>query len=169
MANILIDGYNLIGVAHRDFEKARNELIQRLNRYSNLTGHSVTVVFDGWKNGQAAETKIRMGGITVVYSSLGEKADSVIKRMLSSPTKKWIAVSSDREIYNFAEKNDCVALKRDEFEAKLEAGIYEGGINSAYGFSKDDGDSYPTGAGKKGNPKKLSKRDKKKMEAMKKL
>ena len=57
MADILIDGYNLIGIAHRNFEQARNELISQLNRYASLKRHSITVVFDGWKNGQAAETR----------------------------------------------------------------------------------------------------------------
>jgi predicted RNA-binding protein with PIN domain len=59
MANILIDGYNLIGIAHRDFEKARQDIVLQLDRYAGLKRHSITVVFDGWKNGQAAETKIR--------------------------------------------------------------------------------------------------------------
>jgi hypothetical protein len=169
MANILIDGYNLIGVAHRDFEKARNDLLQRINRYADLTGHSVTVVFDGWKNGQAAETKTRIGGVTVIYSSLGEKADDVIKRMLSSSAKQWIAVSSDREIYKFAEKKDCVALLRDEFEARLDASLDAGSRNSMETFSEDDDDFDLTRTGKKGNPRKLSKKNKKKIETMKKL
>ena len=169
MANLLIDGYNLMGVAHRDFEKARHDLVQKLGRYANLKGHSVTVVFDGWKNGQATETETRIGGIAVIYSSLGEKADIVIKRMLSASTKQWIAISSDREIYNFAEKNNCVALMSDEFAAKLDAAFCVGGGPNAEDFSEDDGDFDPARTGKKGNPRKLSRKDKKKLEAMRKL
>jgi predicted RNA-binding protein with PIN domain len=53
MAFLLIDGYNLIGTAHRDLEKARNNLVSKLSKYSAQNGHDITVVFDGWKDGQA--------------------------------------------------------------------------------------------------------------------
>ncbi len=61
MANILIDGYNLIGIAHKDLEKARQELIQKLHGYAKTKGHDITLVFDGWKNGQLKETITRLG------------------------------------------------------------------------------------------------------------
>jgi predicted RNA-binding protein with PIN domain len=177
MANILIDGYNLIGIAHRDFEKARQDVILQLDRYAGLKRHSITVVFDGWKNGQAAETKMRRGDVTVIYSSLGEKADDVIKNMLSSATKSWIVVSSDREVYDFARKKYLVALKADEFAVKLataladwgkgkKGNLYDG-YDDEYEDGDDDGDSQRTG--KKGNPNKLSREDKRKIEALKKL
>ncbi len=59
MAFILIDGYNLIGIAHDNLEKARNDLIQKLRGYSKIKGHHITLVFDGWKNGQKNETEIK--------------------------------------------------------------------------------------------------------------
>jgi predicted RNA-binding protein with PIN domain len=167
MANILIDGYNLIGIAHRDFEKARQDLIVQLDRYASMKMHSITVVFDGWKNGQAAETKKRLGDVTVIYSSLGEKADSVIKNMLSSATKPWIVVSSDREIYDFARKKYFVALKADEFAGKLSSALVAGDTEEKP-YDEDE-DFDPKRAGKKGNPNKLSKEDKRRIEALKKL
>jgi len=173
MANILIDGYNLIGIGHRDFEKARNDLILQLDRYASRKMHRITVVFDGWRNGQGMETKKRMGEITVIYSSLGEKADNVIKDMLSSATKPWVVVSSDREIYEFARKKYLVALKADEFAAKLFSALNtreNGQVNKSDWEGKDDDEDFaPPSAGKKGNPKKLSKEDKQKIEALKKL
>ncbi len=169
MANILIDGYNLIGIAHRNFEKARNDLILQLDRYASMKMHSITVVFDGWKNGQSSETTKRMGNITVIYSSLGEKADNVIKNMLSSATKPWIVVSSDREIYEFARKKYLVALKADEFEGKLCSALDASENDKEEKQCEDDKDFDPQPAGKKGNPKKLSKEDKRRIEALKKL
>jgi predicted RNA-binding protein with PIN domain len=177
MANILIDGYNLIGIAHRDFEKARQDIVLQLDRYAGLKRHSITVVFDGWKNGQAAETKMRRGDVTVIYSSLGEKADSVIKNMLSSATKPWIVVSSDREIYEFARKKYLVALKADEFSGKLAAALtacVKGKKENLYDsdeeeYEDEDEGGDPQRAGKKGNPNKLSKEDKRRIEALKKL
>jgi hypothetical protein len=173
MTNILIDGYNLIGIAHRDFEKARQDIILQLDRYAGLKRHSITVIFDGWKNGQAAEIIMRRGDVTVIYSSLGEKADSVIKNMLSSATKPWIVVSSDREIYEFARKKYFVALKADEFAAKLASALATWGDcreeKPGDDYGDDDEDFDPQRSGKKGNPNKLSKEDKRKIEALKKL
>src|SRR3972149_6056353 len=126
MANILIDGYNLIGLAHKNLEKARHELIQRLREYAVIKGHDITVVFDGWKGGQPSETHEKCHGINVIYSRLGEKADQVINKLLSAPTKSWIVVSSDREIYNFAEHRTIVAITKDEFEAKLDGAAITG-------------------------------------------
>ncbi|HDK16982.1 MAG TPA: NYN domain-containing protein, partial [Nitrospirae bacterium] len=71
MAYLLIDGYNLIGTAHHDLEAARNDLVEKLCRYSGLRGHDITVVFDGWKNGLPVENSHRIGRTTVIYSKLG--------------------------------------------------------------------------------------------------
>ena len=119
MANILIDGYNLIGIAHKDLEKARQDLIQKLHGYAKTKGHDITLVFDGWKNGQHKETITKLGWLKIIYSKLGENADSVIKKILSSATKQWIVVSSDREISDFADSKNFTAVASDEFEGKL--------------------------------------------------
>lgn len=171
MANILIDGYNLIGLAHRNLEKARHDLIQQLSRYAKLKGHSITVVFDGWKEGPARETRTKMGAVTVIYSGLGEKADDVIKHMLSSDTKPWITVSTDREIAAFAEKKKLAALRGDEFERKLSAALEADRPpeEEAEAFAKDDENLDLKPECQKGNPKKRSKKDKKKIEALQKL
>ncbi|MBI4654540.1 MAG: NYN domain-containing protein [Nitrospirae bacterium] len=119
MAYILIDGYNLIGIAHNNLENARNNLIEQLQRYSELKGHGVTVVFDGWKSGQLNETKTRIGNVNIIFSRLGEKADILIKRILSEKQGQWIAVSSDREIADFANKKGFASITAEEFERKL--------------------------------------------------
>ncbi|MBI4697499.1 MAG: hypothetical protein HY758_00905 [Nitrospirae bacterium] len=36
MSHILIGGYNLIGIAHKSPEKARNDIIKALSEYSKL-------------------------------------------------------------------------------------------------------------------------------------
>jgi len=168
MANILIDGYNLIGIAHKDLEKARQELIQRLHGYAKTTGHDITIVFDGWKNGQLKETITKLGWLTIIYSKLGENADSVIKKILSSATKQWIVVSSDREISDFAERKDFAAVSADEFKGKLYSTGEHNKTEEASAYDKDeDIDLMP--ARQKGNPRKLSKKEKKKIEALRSL
>lgn len=172
MAYILIDGYNLIGIAHKNLEKARNNLIEKLCEYSELKGHNITVVFDGWKKGQATETKLRIGDVNIIYSKLGEKADFVIKKLLFETTKSWIVVSSDREISDFATKKDFVSLTASEFEDRLYSGLYitrQEGAEDSLKYDKDDEDIDIMPARQKGNPWKPSKKQKRKIRALKKL
>jgi predicted RNA-binding protein with PIN domain len=170
MAFLLIDGYNLIGTAHRDLEKARNNLVSKLSKYSAQNGHDITVVFDGWKDGQARETRLRTGNITIIYSRIAENADTVIKRILSEGRRSWIVVSSDREISDFAYGRDCVPVTAQEFEKKLFSGISDTGEGELERFIEDDDeDAYKSKNPYKGSPKKLSKKAKKKLRALEKL
>ncbi len=166
MAYILIDGYNLIGIAHNSLEKARNDIVEKLCRYSSLKEHDVTIVFDGWKTGQATETKLRISNINIIYSKLGEKADFVIKKLISETTKSWIVVSSDREISSFANRKELVSLKSDEFERKLYSALYSVDEGEIEDYDEDD-DLMPVR--QKGNPRKMSKKQKKKIRALEKL
>ncbi len=166
MAFIIIDGYNLIGIAHNSLEKARNDIVEKLCQYSSLKEHDVTIVFDGWKTGQATETKLRISNINIIYSRLGEKADFVIKKLISETTKSWIVVSSDREISSFANRKELVSLKSDEFERKLYSALYSVEEGEIEDYSEDD-DLMPVR--QKGNPRKMSKKQKKKIRALEKL
>ncbi|MBI4686596.1 MAG: NYN domain-containing protein [Nitrospirae bacterium] len=165
MAYILIDGYNLIGTAHRSLESARNDLIQRLQAYASLKGHDITLVFDGHKSGQLNETRIKGGLITVIFSRLGENADSVIKKMLSASARHWIVVSSDREIADFAERKGFASIASGDFERRLYSLHAE--ETEPEDTGKDDDIEAPVR--QKGNPRMLSKRQKEKLRALKKL
>ena len=166
MAYIVIDGYNLIGIGHGNLEKARKELIDHLQEYSKIKEHDITLVFDGWKNGQKDQTRTKAARLTVIYSRLGETADVAIRKMLTPDAKHWIVVSSDREIYDYAARKDFAAITSDEFENKLFRALQEtdGAIPDMY-----DEDDYDSPARFKGNPRKLSKRDRKNQQALKKL
>jgi predicted RNA-binding protein with PIN domain len=167
---ILIDGYNLIGTAHRDLEKARKDLIERLGRYSSRKGHNITLVFDGWKDGQGVETKYRTNNIKVIYSRIGENADSVIKKILRQGKQPWIVISTDREISDFAYGRNCVSVTSDEFEKKLIDSLSDSEKRVPAGsFKSDDEDDYGTAPRHKGNPKMVSKRLKNKLRALAKL
>ncbi len=166
MAYIIIDGYNLIGIAHKNLQKARDDIIVKLSKYSELIGHNITIVFDGWKSGQAAETKLRISNINIIYSRLGEKADFVIKKLISETTKSWIVVSSDREISSFANRKELVSLTADEFERKLYSALYSVEEGEIEDYDEND-DLMPVR--QKGNPRKMSKKQKKKLRALEKL
>jgi predicted RNA-binding protein with PIN domain len=170
MVYILIDGYNLIGIAHGNLEKERNDIIEKLSRYSSVKGHNITLVFDGWKGGQLTETKQNIKNITVIYSRAGEKADTVIKRFVKEDKRPWIVVSSDREISDFAYKKDCLPVTSDEFEDKLISCLRLSGSEGTGEYREDmeeELDRIPVLS--RGNPRKLSRKQKKRLQALDKL
>lgn len=115
MSRLLIDGYNLIGILHRDLKKARQELIEELIRYRQKKGHDITVVFDGYKEGPGKETVEYSGGIRIIYSGANEKADDVIKRIVKTEKSSWIVITSDRDIEKAAWKENCVVVDSSVF------------------------------------------------------
>jgi predicted RNA-binding protein with PIN domain len=168
MAHILIDGYNFIGTAHGNLEKARTDFIKQLQEYSRIKKHHITVVFDGWKDGKKDETQSRSRNLTVIYSRLGEKADDVIRKMTSSGAKSWIVVSSDREVSEYALNKEHAAIGSHDFERKLYAVLEGSDIEEADNISQYEDDDKLPGI-KKGNPRTLSKRDRKRLQALRKL
>ena len=177
MADILIDGYNLIGIGHGNLENARSDIINKLQKYSIIKKHNITLVFDGWKSGRKDQTRVKNRHVTVIYSRLGETADTVIKKILSVSVKPWIVISSDREVSDFAANKDFAAVTSEEFEEKLYSALQINQEDFTYDDSsykdelikyyEDQFESPP--APIKGNPRKLSKKQKKKLQALKKL
>jgi predicted RNA-binding protein with PIN domain len=155
ISSIIIDGYNLIGIQHKDLEKQRNKLIEALIEYHKRKDHDITVVFDGWKTGGAQENKSSIGGIKVIYSRLGEKADSVIRRIISSERHGRIVVTSDRDIAVHAWASGSVPISSENFMHAIERmqtekrNIYEEEYDEEY-----------VQTSRKGNPRKLSKKEK---------
>lgn len=115
MGNILIDGYNLIGVFHKDLKRARERLIESLIAYRKQKAHNITIVFDGYKQGLGKESSEIIGGIRVIYSGLGERADDVIKRILREEKKFWIVITSDKEIEREVWRQNCISIDSSIF------------------------------------------------------
>ena len=128
-------------------------LIDSLIGYRKRTGHTITVVFDGWKTGQGQESRSVLGGVKLVYSRLAEKADDVIKRIISSERKEYIVVSSDRAIADYAWSSGCIPVPSHEFMDALERDRHHSAGKEEYD------DEYPEQR-RKGNPRRLSKKEK---------
>lgn len=96
-------------------EKAREEFVTFLVRYREMKNHDITVVFDGHKSGSSGENASVRGGVRVIYSRLGERADDVIKRMISKERKEWIVVTSDRDIANHAWAVNSIPVPSEKF------------------------------------------------------
>lgn len=173
--HIIVDGYNLIRQSDtfrhfemKSLEQGRNALIRSLARYRKLKGHRITVVFDGWEGGSPREERDRAGGVEIIYSSLGEKADEVIKRLLGQGIEENLVVTSDREIATFAARRGRTAITSAAFDALLQQSAPESPAADPFG-GKDFDDDDRTGMKRKGPSRRLSKQKRAALVRLKKL
>jgi len=162
--DIIIDGYNLIGSQtglSGNLEGKRSWLVQQLVNYQRRKGYRVTIVFDGWRSGGLDEAKEKSDEVSIVYSRLGEKADNVVIRLARQTGSGCVVVTSDNEVRNAVERFGAVALYAAEFSAMLR--------DVAFSFDADDPEDSERAAPKKGNPKRLSKKERKRREKLHKL
>ena len=161
---IIIDGYNVIGSdtgLTGNLEHKRNSLVQQLASYRKNKGHGVTVVFDGWRSGSIDEVQQKRDGICIVYSRLGEKADSVIVRLARKQGAGCVVVTSDREVRSAVERFGAVALYAGEIWSRCCA------IAVSPSMTKNLIISQQTP--KSGNPRRLSKKERRRREKLNKL
>ena len=162
---IIVDGYNLIGNDRGltgNLEHKRNWLVQQLANYHRIKGHAVTVVFDGWRFGSSDEVEQKRDGISVVFSRLGEPADSVIVRRARKQSAGCVVVTSDREVRNAVERFGTVALHAGEFGEMLR------NLTESLNDPEPD-EPARSGSHKKGNPRRLSKKERRRREKLNKL
>lgn len=163
--HIVVDGYNLIGSERGlqgNLEAMRNRLIQQLRRYQESRGYPVTVVFDGWRSGWVHEVEERSGGLRIIFSQQGEKADSVIQRLARQMGSGCVVVTSDREVRRAVEASGAVAIYAGEFGAKLKHVERESFLDEEEGEEMRE-------SRKRGNPRRLSKSERKRRDRLKKL
>ncbi len=170
--HIIIDGYNLIRQSNdlsyldeQDIKLGRDALIDQLVQYKRLKGHRITVVFDGQNAPTASTRKISFQGIDIRFSSMGELADTVIKKMAAREKERALVVTSDREIESDALAHKASVIGSPVFEAKLVMAQYamqKGGV-------EDDTRGWKPTTQKKGPRKKLSKKARKTRAKMGKL
>jgi len=162
--HIIVDGYNLIGSQtglSGNLEHKRSWLAQQLASYQRRKGHHITVVFDGWQSGWSHETIEKRDGVSIVYSRVGEKADTVIVRLARQRGGGSVVVTSDREVQRAVERFGSVALYAAEFSAMLQ--------DAEVAFEVDEPEESERAAPKKGNPRRLSKTERKRRERLHKL
>lgn len=174
--HIYIDGYNLIrqSISLRRFERisleaGRNALIDWLIQYKRSKDHRITVVFDGWVSGSAHEERDYSGGIHMIYSSKGVKADDVLKRIIASSDEEILVVSSDREIASYATRRGKAAISSPEFESVVDRQLATQ-ADREYTVMKDDEEEDAGHQGtKKGPAHRLSRAQKQSRARIKKL
>lgn len=172
--HIIIDGYNLIRQSsslsrldNQDLQLGRDSLIDMLVAYKKLKHHSITVVFDGTNAPGFMDRQDSARGVRVTYSRPGETADAVIKRMVAKEREKALVVTSDRDVSDYAVSKQAAVISSPEFEDR----IVMAGYMAQKGVSPDDRDESgwkPT-TRKKGPRRKLSKKDRRNRQKVKKL
>jgi hypothetical protein len=130
-------------------------LIDSLIEYKKRKGHDITVVFDGWKTGEGREMQSVVSSVKVIYSRIGDTADSVIKRIITSERRQWIVITSDRDIAHHAWASGSVPLPAEDFMR-----IFQKEQSSNAEEEKEEVDEEHLKNLRKGNPKRLSKKDK---------
>ncbi len=170
--HIIVDGYNLIRQSdslraseRTSLEEGRKALVRSLAAYRQLRGHRITVVFDGWSGGSPQEERDRAGGIDIIYSRLGEKADEVIKRLVEGASEEILVVTSDREIAAFAARRGKAAVDSPVFAERIAAS------SSPAGFPArgEDDEENAGGMKKKGPSRRLSKQKRAQLARLRKL
>lgn len=169
--HIIVDGYNLIGsrwgLENVSLEVLREKILKELAEYKKTKKCSIKVVFDGENAGWMTEGKDRLMGIDIYYSRDGEKADDLICRIVAESKKKYILVTSDNDLVSRCDKYGSVSVRSGEFIEKMrEAVVYGSSI-------KDENDENEVHiskmARKKGNPKRRSKKERQRMQKIRKI
>jgi predicted RNA-binding protein with PIN domain len=132
--HVFIDGYNVINddaalkmLLKHSLEAARESLLQRLNSSATLRrAETVTVVFDGSKEGQERQTVQSRGRIKVIFSKRGEIADAIIKQLAAQHGPNCRVITRDSELRSFTvaqggsagiiKRRPPVSAKKDENE-----------------------------------------------------
>jgi len=153
----LVDGYNVIRRApelrsreQESLEAGRQALCARLAAIARVSRDTFTVVFDGADSGGRGGGG---AGVTVIFSSARESADHVLAKMAR---EGGAVVSNDREVRRAAERAGAVVITTDQFLARLEQS--RPAVIGAEAPGKDEGDDVARGP-RKGNPRRLSKKE----------
>jgi len=170
--HLIIDGYNLLHVGRSltsmtafELEGRRDRLIEQLSSYRHARPCDITVVFDGWQGGWISEKKERRKGIDVIFSRLGERADEVVKRLAKEKGTGAVVVTSDREIASYAGKLAVAVIPSEVFRERLERSVSQGDK----GIARDGEEETRRGEKKKGPSRRLSKKERRRQAALKKL
>jgi uncharacterized protein len=155
----LVDGYNVIRRApelksreQESLEAGRQALCALLVEIARVSGDSFTVVFDGAQAGGRAGGG---SGVSVIFSSARESADSVLAGMAR---EGGAVVSNDREVRRAAERAGATVVTTDQFLARLDQ-AHRLPPEASAELLDDDREEEPSRGPRKGNPRRLSKKD----------
>ncbi|MFQ5893670.1 MAG: NYN domain-containing protein [Nitrospinota bacterium] len=169
--DLIIDGYNLLFSTDLvegsgNLEGLRRALLQTLERYQAVRGHHVTVVFDGTHEGPASTETTHGRRLRVVFSHQGQTADEAIQQRLAGLRTETIVVTSDRALEQAASATGAVVVPVDTFASKVRQALGPAPVTEA----DEEADEEPSpSTRKRGNPRRASRRDRRRSMRLKKL
>lgn len=175
MAKVLIiDGYNIIGALgrmRRDREMMERErliLLRNLEVYAGGSAFSeIILVFDGYPTDRDLAL-VRSGVVRVCFSEGARDADTVIVELSRRYRERAAVVSSDREVVQAVTASGSESISAQRFLSRFSVRIGQESLSgrtppeSGYGKDEDPDGAPPSSAvfrKKKGNPHRLSKKE----------
>lgn len=163
--HILIDGYNviradpnLLRLESQSLENARTALIRTVAASPRFAGDVVTVVFDGIGERSYARRE-RYGNVTMVFPEPGTSADDNIKRQAAAARdpSQTVIVTNDTDIRDFCASLGCTVTGSENLLTQISLPRK---LRPVPTEERTDSEPPPTsGTQKKGNPRRLSKRE----------
>jgi uncharacterized protein YaiI (UPF0178 family) len=101
----------------------------------------------------------------VIFSRLGEKADEVVKRLAREKGTGAVVVTSDREIASYAGRLAVAVIPSEVFRERLDLSMIQG----RKGLDRDGREGGEAAVKKKGPSRRLSKKERRRQAALKKL
>ncbi|HIE08209.1 MAG TPA: hypothetical protein EYP64_09200 [Desulfarculaceae bacterium] len=166
---LAIDGYNVIAaltgeaLARLDIEYEREEFNQLLVRYRGLSKNRITVVYDGGRALGREPRNYSESGVKITFSTSGQTADQLLIRMAHQYGSGLTVVSSDREVARESEKSGAVVLEAGEFVQRMLLAL---GGDEAGDDETSDVRSQRHLTRKKGNPNRLSKKERRRSQRL---
>ena len=124
----LIDGNNFIGhlssTALKD-PRSRLDLISRLLNFQKVKNTRIILVFDGPPDPDLSDKTFAGMPFSIIYPKFDQNADAVIKEIISKQTdlRRFLVVSSDREIKDNARSQGAKSLSCREFNRQLKEAL----------------------------------------------
>ena len=125
---LIIDGYNQIfgwdslqDLARKDYNAARDQLIDLVINYQGYKNCKVILVFDAYRVKNSTSRSSKYGDTQVVYTSYGQTADSYIEKLVHDLKGKYnlIVASSDGLIQNSILAQGAMRMSARELESKV--------------------------------------------------
>ncbi len=167
---LALDGYNVIAemtgeaLGRLDLEAEREELNRLLVQYRRLSKNRLTVVYDGGRALSGEPRNYSESGIKVTFSSAGQSADQLLMRMAHQYGSGLTIVTSDREVVGAAERSGAIVLASGDFVQRMLLVLSQ---DEGLGDEEEGSANRRHLTRKKGNPRRLSKKERRRNSRLK--
>ncbi len=169
-ARLLVDGHNLLRAGALPLSsdpsgpEGRQELCALLSAYSRAKGFRLTVVFDSPPGNSGARAALPFKGGTSIYAAARETADDVLRDLARGAGRGTVVVTDDRGLAGTLSAREVTVVPCGTFAARIEAAALE----SVKGGAEEDA-PHRRGTEKKGEGRRLKKRERRREDLLRKL